>query len=429
MGGLAGIDAAPDRAGRWPRRFTVIGLFSLATVLCYVDRVSISVAIIPLAAEKHYDDAAQGLILSAFFWGYLWPQLAGGWMADRFGGKRVLALGVAVWSAATFLTPIASASFATLLGARVVLGLGEGFNFPAIHSLASRWTPASERARTITLNFSGMFLGTVIAFLASPVIIVALGWRALFYISGGLGAAWLAAWIAKAADRPEASPGVSAAELATILSGRLAAEPAVRVPWNRIVREKAVWAIVLAHVCHNWGFNILLLWLPTYLDRIFGVPLPKVGGLALIPWLVTFAASNTGGWIADRLSARGLATGKVRKLIQSTAFAIGAVPLLALPAARSAGVAIALVAISAAGNSLGLAAFGVNHLDVGPRYAGVLMGISNTVATIPGIVGVAAAGFILQAAGSFTAIFYLTAAVYMLGAAGYLRWASGDQKL
>jgi len=429
MGELAGIDAAHDRAGGWPRRFTVIGLFSLATVLCYVDRVSISVAIIPLAAEKHYDAAAQGLVLSAFFWGYLWPQLAGGWMADRFGGKRVLALGVAVWSAATFLTPAASASFAALLGARIVLGLGEGFNFPAIHSLAARWAPAAERARAITLNFSGMFLGTVIAFLASPVIIVALGWRALFYISGGLGAAWLAAWIAKAADRPEASPGVSAAELATILSGRLAAEPAVRVPWNRIVREKAVWAIVLAHVCHNWGFNILLLWLPTYLDRIFGVPLPRVGGLALIPWLVTFAASNTGGWIADLLSARGLAAGQVRKLIQSIAFTLGAAPLLALPAARSPGIAIALVAISAAGNSLGLAAFGVNHLDVGPRYAGVLMGISNTIATIPGIVGVAATGFILQATGSFAAIFYITAAVYLVGAVGYLRWASGDQKL
>ena len=429
MGQLAGIDGSHARAGGWPRRFTVIGLFSLATVLCYIDRVSISVAIIPLAAEKHYDAAAQGLILSAFFWGYLWPQLVGGWMADRFGGKRVLALGVAVWSAATFLTPAASASFAALLAARIVLGLGEGFNFPAIHSLAARWAPASERARAIALNFSGMFLGTVIAFLLSPTIIVAFGWRALFYISGALGGLWLWAWIAKAADRPETSPGVSAAELAAIVAGRPAASPAGRLPWKLILREKAVWAIVLAHVCHNWGFNILLLWLPTYLDRIFGVSLARVGGLALIPWLVTFAASNTGGWVADLLAARGLAAGRVRKLLQSVAFAVGAAPLLVLAGVRSPGAAIALVAISAAGNSLGLAAFGVNHLDVGPRYAGTLMGISNTIATIPGIVGVAATGFILQATGSFAAIFYLTAAIYLLGAAGYLRWASGEQKL
>src|ERR1700675_2739749 len=99
------IGVVPERERGWTRRYTGIVLVSLANVLCCVDRVSISVAIIPLAREKHYDVAAQGLVLSAFFWGYLWPQLAGGWMADRFGGKRILALGVAVWSAATFLTP------------------------------------------------------------------------------------------------------------------------------------------------------------------------------------------------------------------------------------------------------------------------------------------------------------------------------------
>jgi ACS family sodium-dependent inorganic phosphate cotransporter len=190
-----------------------------------------------------------------------------------------------------------------------------------------------------------------------------------------------------------------------------------------------VWAIVLAHVCHNWGFNILLLWLPTYLHRRFDVPLRLVGGLSLIPWLATFVASNAGGWIADMLAARGFGITALRKLTQTAAFTLGALPLLALPAAGSPGAAVALVAISAAGNSLGLAAFGVNHLDVGPRYAGILMGISNTIATLPGIVGVAATGFILQATGSFNAVFYLTAAVYAAGAAGYLAAGSGELKL
>ncbi len=185
---------------------------------------------------------------------------------------------------------------------------------------------------------------------------------------------------------------------------------------------------MLAHVGHNWGFNILLLWLPTYLSVILGVPLERVGSLALIPWLVTFAASNAGGWIADGLAARGFSTTTVRKLVQTAAFAIGAAPLFVLPASRSPAIAVVLVAISTAGNSLGLAAFGVNHLDIGSRYAGVLMGISNTIATIPGIVGVAAAGFILRATGSFAAVFYLTAAVYLVAGAGYLRWASGDPK-
>lgn len=422
----AEIGAAPDREIVWPRRYTIVVLFSLATVLCYLDRVSISVAIIPLAREKHYDAAAQGVILSAFFWGYLWPQLAGGWMADRFGGKHVLAIGVAVWSAATFLTPPASASIAMLLCARVSLGLGEGLNFPAIHSIAARWTLPSERARAIALNFSGMFLGTVVAYLASPAIIIAFGWHALFYISGALGAVWLAVWMAKAADHPETAAHASAAELAAI---RAAASRAESVPWARIFREKALWAIVLAHVGHNWGFNILLLWLPTYLNRILGVPISRVGSLALIPWVVTFIASNAGGWIADTLAARGISTTSVRRLTQTIAFSLAAGPLLVLPATSSPAAVIALVSISAAANSLGLSAFGVNHLDIAPRYAGVLMGISNTIATLPGIVGVAATGFIWQASGSFAAVFYLTAAIYLVCAAGYLRWSSGEQKL
>jgi MFS transporter, ACS family, solute carrier family 17 (sodium-dependent inorganic phosphate cotransporter), other len=426
----ADLPDARVRAEGWPRRYTVVGLFFLATVLCYIDRVSISVAIIPLAGQEGYDSSAQGLILSAFFWGYLWPQLAGGWMADRFGGRRVLAAGVAIWSIATLATPVAAgASFAALLAVRVLLGLGEGVNFPSIHSLTARWMLPAERARALSLNFSGMYLGTVVAFLASPPIIVAFGWPALFYISGALGAAWVAVWMLSAADRPEDSAAISPEELELIASSRGAEARAVRVPWAAIAREKAVWAIVLAHFCSNFGFNILLLWLPTYLHHRFGMTLSRVGGYSLVPWIATFAVLNSGGWIADWMLLHGVSTGATRKTLQTIAFAVGAVPLLALPAISTPWAAIALLTLSAAANGLGLAAYGVNHLDVGPTYAGVLMGISNSIATLPGIIGVAAAGLILQATGSFTAVFYLIAAVYFVGMIGYLAWASGEQKL
>lgn len=422
---------APSIApSRIPRRYIIVVLYFLATMLCYVDRVSISVAIIPLARRFDYAAGAQGLILSAFFWGYFCTQLAGGWMSDRFGGRRVLGAGVAIWSLATLFTPQAAAiSFAVLFAIRVVLGLGEGVNFPAIHSLTARWLLVSERARSLSLNFSGMYLGTVLALLASPMIIAAFGWPALFYISGVLGLVWVLAWMLAAADRPEDSRHISAAEIAAITSSRNAEARAGRVPWAKIVREKAVWAIVLAHFCSNFGFNILLLWLPTYLHHTFGVTVARVGIYSIVPWIATFVVVNSGGWIADAMLLRGTSVGATRKLMQSCAFGIGALPLLALPAARSPGAAIALITISAAANGLGLAAYGVNHLDVGPTYAGVLMGISNTIAAIPGIIGVAVTGFIVQASGSFAAVFYLIAAVDAIGLLGYLRWASGDRKL
>ncbi len=428
----APVPSRRTAARRTPRseRYWIVALFFLSTALCYIDRVSISVAIIPLAAAYHFDAAAQGIVLSAFFWGYIWPQLLGGWMADRFGGYSVLAFGVAIWSLATLLTPPAAAlSLGALLAARVMLGLGEGVNFPAIHSLTARWTLTAERARVIALNFSGMYVGTVLALTAAPWIILHFGWPAVFYISGAAGALWVGAWLARAAASPEASRRVTSEELALIVDNRAADARATSVPWARILGEPAVWAIVLAHFCSNFGFNILLLWLPTYLKHTFGLTLERVGLFSLIPWIATFVAINLSGWTSDWMLTRGFTCTFVRKLTQGVAFLLGALPLIAIPAAHSPGAAVAFVTLSASANGLSQSAYGVNHLDVGPSYAGILMGISNTIATIPGIIGVAAAGLIVQLTHSFAGVFYMIAAVYALGLAGYLAWGSGERKL
>ncbi|MGH8679056.1 MAG: ACS family MFS transporter [Burkholderiales bacterium] len=417
-------------ARRWPQRYTVVALFVLATVLCYVDRVSISIAIIPLARDLGYDAAQQGIVLSAFFWGYLLTQLLGGVVADRIGGKWVLAAGVGIWSLATFLTPPATAAFSLLLAMRVLLGLGEGVNFPAIHSLTARWVPIAERARMISLNFSGMHVGTVTAFILSPVIILAFGWPSLFYLTGAIGGIWVAVWTLRVPRHPPNSNDLSNAASRTVVEdAHRASARASAIPWLKIAREKSVWAIIIAHFCSNFGYYILLLWLPTYLNYTFKVPLSEVGAYSLPPWIAAIISINAGGWIADALLLRGMSITAVRKLMQSIAFALGALPLLLMPTVESSFTAVLLVTLSVAANGLGLAGFGVNHLDVGPNHAGILMGISNTVATIPGIVGVAAAGFIVQATGSFSAVFYLAAAIYLVGMVGYLAWATGERRL
>jgi MFS family permease len=266
----------------------------------------------------------------------------------------VLAFGVAMWSVATFLTPPASISFGLLLAIRVLLGLGEGVNFPAIHSIAARWTLAAERSRAIALNFSGIYLGSIVAFLASPAIILAFGWHALFYISGAVGVIWVFLWLWRTSETPEQCAGITRDELATIIAGRPEAPRADAIPWGKIARQPAVWAIALAHFCSNFGFNILLLWLPTYLDKTFSVPLAKLGHFSLIPWVATFVVANGAGWIADAM--------------------------------RRANFRVV-------------------------------------------IIGVAATGFILRATGSFSAVFYLIASIYLAGAIGYAMLAAGDQKI
>jgi len=119
----------------------------------------------------------------------------------------------------------------------------------------------------------------------------------------------------------------------------------------------------------------------------------------------------------------------VRKTLQTMAFGLGAAAMCALPLAQNAVQAVILATCSLGGGALGMSGFGVNHLDVGPRYAGILMGISNTFATLPGIVGVAAVGFIVQATGSYSGAFYLAAAVYVAGLIAFDLWASGERRI
>jgi ACS family sodium-dependent inorganic phosphate cotransporter len=259
--------------------------------------------------------------------------------------------------------------------------------------------------------------------------VLTLGWPAVFYFSGVLGLIWLAVWLFKAADVPEKCPGVTPHELAMIRADRPQAPLAESIPWAAILREKNVWAIVIAHVCNNFGLYIVLLWLPTYLHRIFGVPMERLGSYSIVPWLVAFCVGNFSGWVADALRNRGMTMTGVRKLMQTVAFTLGAVPMLILPLANSALVATALITIATGGAAFGVAGFAANHLDIAPRYAGILMGLSNTFAQLPGIVGVALTGFIVNLTHSFTGAFYLIAAIYMTGMICYLAMGSGERRL
>ena len=142
-----------DKGGFWKTRYSIILMCFAATFVCYIDRVNISVAIIPMAEEFKWDLETQGIILSSFYVGYMIMQVLGGFLADRFGGKIVLGLGVLIWSFFTIVTPWAA--FSGMLGlliARIGMGLGEAVTFPSVYSLVTRWFPVHEKAKAVALN-------------------------------------------------------------------------------------------------------------------------------------------------------------------------------------------------------------------------------------------------------------------------------------
>lgn len=415
-------------APRRPHRFTVIALCFAATFLCYIDRVNISVAIIPMAKQFGWDKTAQGTVMSAFFIGYLLTQVAGGWLADRFGGKPVLAGGVVVWSLFTALTPPAAAGgFAALLVARIGMGVGEGVSFPSIYSLFSRWVPAQERSRAVGLVFSAIPLGTVFALLVTPWIVIHFGWPWAFYAFASLGLVWVAIWQAQVTSSPEQSPRVGSVELRAIQAEAGASAASTRPPLSALLGSSAVWAIIVCHFCNNWSGYVLLSWLPTYLTERLDVDLASVGLFAMAPSIVSFLCLNAAGAVGDALLARGIPTRTVRKLMQTIGFGAIASALLVVPHVSSAPLAIAVLCASSALGAAVAAGFGTNHLDIAPRHAGFLMGLSNTAGTLPGVIAVPLSGWIVEATGSWELVFQLAAGVKIFGLLFYLAFAKGEK--
>jgi ACS family sodium-dependent inorganic phosphate cotransporter len=171
----------------------------------------------------------------------------------------------------------------------------------------------------------------------------------------------------------------------------------------------------------------MLSWSPTYFQERLGVDLHDVGYYVMLPSFVSFVCLNLAGQLGDRMIASGMATRRVRKLMQGVGFGGAALALLALTVVESAPVAVAVMCVSAILGGAASAGFGSNHLDIAPRHAGALMGLSNTAGTIPGVVGVVLSGWLVDVTGSWSMVFYVAAAVKGFGLAFFLTFAKGER--
>lgn len=410
----------------WPRRYLVVALAFASVFVCYIDRVNISVAIIPMAEDLGWTMETQGIVLSSFFMGYLLLQIIGGRLADRFGGKVVLGAGVLLWSLFTLLTPPAAwVGITLLILVRIGMGMGEAVAFPSIYSLYSKWVPLQERSRAVGFTNSGIPLGTVFALVVTPVIVEAWGWQWAFYLFGGVGVVWFVFWQLSVTSTPEAHKRLARGELAAIGREGVDGEQTPRPGWGELLSCAPVWAIIIAHFCNNWSLYVLLSWLPTFVNKGLGVDYASVGWFTMIPHIASFLFLNIAGNIADRLIRAGRDVGRVRKLMQTIGCGGIAFALFVVGEVESAWMAIAIMAV---GNALGAfvtGGFAVNHMDIAPRHAGTLMGITNTAGTIPGIIGVYVSGLILELTGSWALVFQVAGTVTLVGLVVFVLFSSG----
>jgi ACS family sodium-dependent inorganic phosphate cotransporter len=307
------------------------------------------------------------------------------------------------------------------------MGMGEAVTFPSIYSLYSRWVPLQERSRAIGLTNSAIPLGTVFALVVTPYIVESLGWQWAFYLFGILGAVWYLIWHRSVTAIPSDDPGIGAEELEIIRAGATPQAAGEAVPWKALLTSLPVWAIIVAHFCNNWSLYVLLSWLPTFVNKGLGVDYASVGWFTMIPSVAAFLFLNLAGNIADRIIAGGMEVGRVRKLMQTIGFGGLSLALLVVGYVETAWMAIAIMAV---GNALGAfvtGGFAVNHMDLAPKHAGTLMGITNTAGTIPGIIGVYLSGLILEATGSWVLVFHVAAGVTLFGLVFFLLFSSGKR--
>jgi ACS family sodium-dependent inorganic phosphate cotransporter len=403
---------------RWAAYHTVVLLLCAAVFISYIDRTNISVGAIAMQAQLGWNETQKGYVLSAFFVGYLVLMVASAALANRYGGKVVLGAAVVWWSLFTILTPPAAlTSFVALIGARIGLGVGEAAVFPASMNMIGRWVPLQHRSRAVALFGSCLTLGTVFALPVTGWLIHAYGWPMPFYVFGAAGLVWALVWFAKVGGGYGVEPPAAVA----------AAKPVI--PWATLLRSPAVWAIIVNHFCHNWSLYLLLAWLPSYFKTTFGVSLASAGLLSAAPWLTAFVTANLAGYWADRMIRAGRSPTFVRKLMQTIGLGGAGVFLVLVTGAGSLTAGLLLMCCASGALGFCMGGFASNAFDIAPRYADVIWGLSNTAATIPGIVAVATTGWLVDRTHSYAAPLFVTAGIAIIGALVYLAIGSGEREI
>jgi MFS transporter, ACS family, D-galactonate transporter len=397
----------------------MIWLCFLANTINYIDRANLAVAAPTIGRELGLDAAAMGLILSGFFWTYSVMQLPFGWFADRVGARIALSGAVLWWSLFTAATAVAR-SFSHLLGARLLLGVGEAGAYPSFAKVGSIWFPRAERAIASSIFDSGSRVGSALSLPVVTWLIASFGWRTSFVATGALGVVWTIAWLIIYRD-PRRHKSVTPEMLARLEADRPKVEPR-RISWASLFRYRTVWGMMIGFFCLNFVIYFFITWFPTYLVQARGFSLAQLGTLGTLPALVSIPGGWLGGFVSDWLFRRGWSLTAARKTCLVGGMLLSSVITLS---AFAPNVYVALLCFAVAYASLAFAAASIWSLpgDVAPTPAHVasLGGIQNFASNIAGIVTTTFTGVMLTLTrGSFIVPLSVAGALCVVGAFVYL---------
>lgn len=300
-------------------RWVIIGMVFFATLINYIDRLTISVLAPLIVKDLQLSNTEFGGIATWFLFAYTISQSLSGKLYDSIGIKKGFTVSIVVWSVAAmchaFATGLRSLSFF-----RFILGLGEAGNWPGAAKTVAEWFPTKQRAFGMAIFNSGAAIGSIIA----PPIIVGLTayfghWYETFLVTGALGFIWLAFWWF-IYDSPENHKWLTKAEYDLIRADdEEKKEDSVveekLLGWFELLTFRQTWGIVLARFLVDPVWWLYITWLPLFLNQVHGFDLKQIGLFAWVPFVAADAGSLFGGWLSGFLIGRGWTVNNARKAV------------------------------------------------------------------------------------------------------------------
>ena len=429
------------------KRFTQAWLVAIGFVISFGIRCNVGVATVKMTSTKlngvadfDWTPETIGFVDASFFWGYIVTQIPGGFLAAKFSPTMLFGGAIFCSSCLNMLLPTASEiSPYCVICVRVVQGLVEGVTYPACHGIWRWWAPPLERSRLATLAFCGSYGGAVLGMPISGFLAEYIGWWAPFYFYGCAGVLWYMLWLWLAFEKPSLHPSISPREQyyieQSIGEGPGKSQPTIfTTPWAKVFTCMPVWAIIVANFARSWTFYLLLITQPKYFKDIFHMNLAEGSTLAALPHLVMTVIVPFGGQLADWLRRKQiLSTTNVRKLFNCGGFGGEALFLLVVGYTNNKSLAISALVLAVGSSGFAISGFNVNHLDIAPRYASILMGISNGVGTLSGMICPITTEQMTkdrstqgQLATEWHHVFLIASSIHFVGVIFYAIFASGE---
>ena len=340
----------------------VLSLLCLMYLITYLDRVNVSTAAAGFAKDFKLNRTEIGLVFSAFAYPYLVFQIIGGWVSDRFGARRTLIACGLMWASATVLTGLAG-GLASLLLARVLLGLGEGATFPAATTAMSRWVAMGQRGYAQGVTHAAARIGNAVAPAVIVIIMAAWGWRASFFLCAALSFAWVALWALTFTEHPKNHPRITQAELAMLPA---TATRSPHVPWKALFKRMA--PVTMVYFCVFFA----------------GVLGDTLGGIA-----------------TDQLFKRSGSLKHARSSMVSMCMLMTLLSLIPLMFTHDLGISLCCLSAGFFFAEMTIGPMWAIPMDIAPDYSGTASGMMNTGSALAAIISPVVGGYLIDKTGDW----------------------------